>query len=300
MRYQLLIAIFLIGFNLSGQEFQADVTINTVSGNFISDPQVFKSLEVSAEEFLNRTKWTNDEFRANEKIKVALQFNIETEPVANSFTAEIIVKSFRPVFNSSYNSQMLNIVDKNVIFSFNVGQIIQKSDAAYFDNLSSLLTFYSYIILGYDYDSFSLYGGDPHFQSANEVRNALPQSIRAGQEWSNDISITRNKYYMVNDMLDPRVRNYRSFVYRYHREILDNMHSDPDKQRAVLASSITDLNSVNSVYPNSMVLNMFCDAKRNEIIEIFKVADSNQKKRVYDMILSINPTLSQVMAPIAK
>jgi hypothetical protein len=204
------------------------------------------------------------------------------------------------VYNSNYSTQVLNIVDKNVAFSFNVGQIIQKSDVAYFDNLSSILTFYAYIILGYDYDTFGLYGGDPYFQLANEVRNTLPQSIKDGQEWKNDISITRNKFYMVNDMLDPRVKPYRSFLYKYHREILDNMHIDPDKQRAILASSISELDEVNSVYPNSMVLNMFCDAKRDEIVEIFRVADSNQKKRVFDMVTSINPTLSQFMEPLTR
>jgi hypothetical protein len=281
---------------------ELDVTVN-VSVNQVdikSDPQIFKALETQVREFFNRTKWTNDDYRDHEKIRATIQINIESEISTSLFQGEIIVKSSRPVYNSNYETPILNHIDKPVSFSFNIGQVIQRSDNVYIDNLSSLLTFYSFMILGYDYDTFSPLGGDIHFQSANDVRNALPNSIKNGPEWTNDMSVSRNKYYMVNDMLDPRVRGFRMFQYKYHREILDNMYLEPDKQRAILASSITDLRSVNEVYPNSMVLYMFGDSKRQELLEIFKVADLNQKRKVYDVMVGINPTLSPVLEPLTR
>ncbi len=295
---------FLILFLLStfsvAQELDVTVNVSVNQVDIKSDPQIFKALETQVREFFNRTKWTNDDYRDHEKIRATIQINIESEISTSLFQGEIIVKSSRPVYNSNYETPILNHIDKPVSFSFNIGQVIQRSDNVYIDNLSSLLTFYSFMILGYDYDTFSPLGGDIHFQSANDVRNALPNSIKNGPEWTNDMSVSRNKYYMVNDMLDPRVRGFRMFQYKYHREILDNMYLEPDKQRAILASSITDLRSVNEVYPNSMVLYMFGDSKRQELLEIFKVADLNQKRKVYDVMIGINPTLSPVLEPLTR
>lgn len=282
------------------QELLVDVSVIVNRVDIKSDPQIFRELENNVREFYNRTKWTNDDFKDHEKIKATIQINIESEITTSVFQGEIIVKSSRPVYNSSYETTILNHIDKPVSFSYNIGQVIQRSDNVYIDNLSSLLTFYAYMILGYDYDTFSPLGGDIYFQNANDVRNALPNSIKNGPEWTNDMSVTRNKYYMVNDMLDPRVRNFRQFQYRYHREILDNMYQDPDRQRAILASDISILKSVNESYPNSMVLYMFGDSKRLELLEIFKVADSNQKRRVYDIMTGINPTLSPILEPLTR
>lgn len=292
--------LFLVSTFSIAQELDVTVNVSVNQVDIKSDPQIFKALESQVREFFNRTKWTNDDYRDHEKIKATVQINIESEISTSFFQGEIIVKSSRPVYNSNYETPILNYIDKPVSFSFNIGQVIQRSDNVYIDNLSSLLTFYSFMILGYDYDTFSPLGGDIYFQSANDVRNALPNSIKNGPEWTNDMSVTRNKYYMVNDMLDPRVRGFRMFQYKYHREILDNMYLEPDKQRAILASSITDLRSVNEVYPNSMVLYMFGDSKRQELLEIFKVADLNQKKKVYDVMVGINPTLSPVLEPLTR
>jgi Domain of unknown function (DUF4835) len=292
--------LFLLSTFSVAQELDVTVNVSVNQVDIKSDPQIFKALETQVREFFNRTKWTNDDYRDHEKIRATIQINIESEISTSLFQGEIIVKSSRPVYNSNYETPILNHIDKPVSFTFNIGQVIQRSDNVYIDNLSSLLTFYSFMILGYDYDTFSPLGGDVHFQSANDVRNALPNSIKNGPEWTNDMSVSRNKYYMVNDMLDPRVRGFRMFQYKYHREILDNMYLDPDKQRAILASSITDLRSVNEVYPNSMVLYMFGDSKRQELLEIFKVADLNQKRKVYDVMVGINPTLSPVLEPLTR
>ena len=295
-----LIILSLLTSIVFGQEFNLDVKVSINQVNIKSDQQIFKALEAQAREFFNRTKWTNDDYKDHEKIKGSVQINVEKEVSTSLFSGEIIIKTQRPVYNSNYETPILSIVDNNVVFNFNIGQVIQRSDNVYIDNLSSVLTFYAYLMLGYDYDTFSPLGGDPYFNSANEVRNALPNSIKNSPEWTNDMSTTRNKYYMINDMLDPRVRGYRLFQYKYHREILDNMHTDPDKQRAILSAAITDLKAVNDAYPNSMVLYMFGDSKRLELLEIFRVADTNQKRRVYDMMTTINPTLSPILEPLTR
>lgn len=277
-----------------GQEFDIKVTVTQSNTSMLSDPQVFRNLENSISEFINRTKWTNDEFTQVEKIKGSIQILIKREPSLNSYVADLIVKTVRPIYNSNYDSDILSFTDSDFNFSFIVGQVLQRSDNIYYDNLSSTLTFFAYIMLGMDYDTFSPQGGEDFFVKAREVRSALPASIQTSDpSWGNNAIVTRNKFYLVNDFLDPRIKPARTFFYDYHRNILDNMTNDPDLQRAKLVSSIATLDKVMQAYPNSLALQLFADAKRTEIVEIFKVGDSDQKSRIYELMMQINPSQSK-------
>lgn len=277
--------------SLAAQEFDIKVTVTPSNSSMLSDPQIFKNLEVAVSEFLNRTKWTNDEYQPHEKIKGSIQFIIKREPSINNFVADLVVKTVRPVYNTSYETDILSFTDADINFSYIVGQVLQRSDNIYYDNLSSTLTFFAYIMLGMDYDTFSAQGGEDYFVMAREVRSALPASIQTSDpSWGNNAIVTRNKFYLVSDFLDPRIKPARTFIYDYHRNILDNMTNDPDLQRAKLVSSISTLDKVLQSYPNSLALQIFADAKRGELVEIFKVADSDQKSRIYDLMMRINPS----------
>lgn len=290
----LLAMTFYLSSNLMAQELQATVKINVGGNGITSDPSIFRTLEVDLTTFFNKTKWTNDDYKDHEKIKFSIQINVESETTQGFFIGSAIVKSGRPVYNSNYETPVVSFIDQSFAFPFIVGQVIQRSDNVFYDNLSSTMTFVAYMVLGYDYDTFSPFGGDPYFSKAVEVRNSLPNSLKNSVEWNNGIVNGRNKFWFINDMIDPRIKPFRSFMYNYHRTILDMMYEDPDKQRAILTNEIMDLNKVIESYPNSMALQVFTDSKRSEIIEIFKLGDDNQKSRVYNTMLAISPALSNV------
>ena len=284
---------FLV-FTSNAQEFDIEVTVTPGNTSMLSDAQTFKNLENAIREFMNRTKWTTDEYGVHEKIKGSIQFVIKRETTINNFVADMIVKTVRPIFNSGYETDILSFTDADINFSYIVGQVIQRSDNIYYDNLSSTLTFFAYIMLGMDYDTFAAQGGEDYFVKAREVRSALPASIQTSDpSWGNNAIVTRNKFYLVSDFLDPRIKPARTFFYDYHRNILDNMTNDPDLQRAKLVSSINSLEQVMVSYPGSLALQLFADAKRNELVEIFKVADGNQKSRIYELLMQINPSQSK-------
>jgi len=295
LRYNLILFWILVSnLCLDAQEFDIKVNVTQSNTSMLSDAQIFRNLELTISEFLNRTKWTNDEYAPHEKIKGSIQIIIKEEPSLNNYVADIIIKTARPVYKTMYDSDMLSFTDANFSFSFNVGQVLQKSDNIFYDNLSSTFTFYAYIILGLDYDSFSRYGGEDYFIMAREVRSALPASMQnSDPSWSSGLTVTRNKYWIVNDFLDTRVRPVRAFSFDYHRKIMDNMYLDPDKQRAILVSNINALDQVFQSYPNCLALQIFADAKRAELVEIFKVADGNQKTRIHDLLMRINPSQSK-------
>lgn len=295
IKYSLtLLLVAISNICLNAQEFDIKVSVSQSNTSMLSDAQIFRNLEQTISEFLNRTKWTNDDYAPHEKIKGSIQVIVKEEPSLNNYVADITIKTARPVFKTMYDTDMFSFTDANFSFSFNVGQVLQKSDNIFYDNLSSTFTFYAYIMLGLDYDSFSLYGGEDYYIMAREVRSALPASMQNNDpSWSSGLTVTRNKYWIVNDFLDTRVRPVRAFSYDYHRKIMDNMYMDPDKQRAILVSNISALDQVFQSYPNCLALQIFADAKRSELVEIFKVADGNQKTRIHDLLMKINPSQSK-------
>ncbi len=289
IRYFILLTLFCTNTLISAQEIQVKVDVNSPNNTTV-DKSLFKALERSVFEFFNSTKWTEDEYKDSEKIDAQVTLTVVSEINANTFTVDLLVQSRRPVYKSGYNTTMVNYLDRGIDITFTDGQQIQRSDASYVDNLSSILTFYSYIILGYDYDSFSPLGGDKYFVKAREIINSLPTSIATSSGWDNRGGIVgRNRYWMVENLLSPKMRPFRQFVYEYHRLGLDELYGDVDRQRAIISSGINGLQSVITDYPSSMSLQMFSDTKYMEIVDLFKVADRGQKKKVYDIMVQCDP-----------
>jgi len=283
------IVTILFGFHLEAQELNVNARV-IAPNNTTVDKVIFNNLEVAIREFFNNTKWTNDEFESLEKINANIQFTITSEINTNTFEADLIVQSNRPVYNSEYNTPMLNLIDKGVTITYNNFQPIERSENQYVDNLSSILTYYAYIILAFDYESFSPYGGEQYFKLAQQTMNVLPNNVSNGDKGWNQNSSDRNRYWLIENIFNPRLRNFRSAFYDYHRMGLDLMHSDADRSRATILSTMNTINEANSSYLNSMLLNLFVDTKDNELIEIFKVADRNQKSRVRTTLTRINPS----------
>lgn len=282
----LLFLLLTTFFSSNCQELNFNVTVVTQASinSLNSDVSIFKDLEKNLKEFINNTKWGEDDFQPHEKIRGSLQLTITEEVQPTVFKAELVVQTERPVYNSIYTSPMINLIDKNVTFSFNGLQPLFKTNNTFYDNLSSILSFYVYYSLGMDYDSFKMNGGEPYFQKAQEVISSLPSINARDEGWKNDGSGRRNRYWLVENILNPRMRQFRQAYYEYHRLCLDKMYDEPDKSRAVLLSAITSIGQANIDYPNTYIIQMFGDSKKDEIVEIFKIGDRGQKTKVKTII----------------
>lgn len=273
---------------IKAQELNISIDVSAPRLNLV-DPKVFQTMENEINNFLNQTKWTDDEFESFEKIEGSINITITGELSATEFSADVFVQSIRPVFESNYKTPVINFVDK-VTFTYQEYQPIQNSFNQYFDPLSSLLTYYAYLMIGYDYDSFSPLGGDEYFQVAQEIVNRVPANSQALESEWKATGNRLNKYWISENIQNPRIRPLRQAIYDYHLNGLDKMSGDAARSRAVILSALTTARDVNRSYPNNVYVQMFVSAKRDEIIEIFKGAGRGEQTKVYDIMVKLDPS----------
>ncbi|HFC00243.1 MAG TPA: DUF4835 family protein [Phaeodactylibacter sp.] len=294
----LILTLSLVQF-AKAQELLFDVKVNTPKIQDV-DPKVFSNMETAIQEFLNNKKWTEDVYEPEEKIKCKIQLTIEEELSQTSFRASLAIQSTRPIFGSSEETPLLNHVDKDVIIDYEPFQPIVFSKNSFQDNLSSLLGFYVNIILGMDYDSFSPMGGEKYFQIAQEILTSIPQSATSKYLGWRQLDGNRNRYWIIENLTSPRIRDYRMAMYKYHREGLDKMHLDPTASRATIMEAIMTIKSVNRNYPSSMILQMFANSKRKELIEIMKKGDKTQKDNFFKAMVRIDASNASDYGRIGK
>ncbi|MBK8966282.1 MAG: DUF4835 family protein [Lewinellaceae bacterium] len=261
-----------------------------------TDRSVFDQLQVAIADFLNNTKWTKDVFEQEERIKCNFIFTIKTEQENNSFEAELAVQAVRPVFGSGYETPLISHLDKDVAFRYDQTQPIEfLPDATDNQNLPALLAFYVYTILGLDYDSYSLYGGDPHLLMAQQIVTNIQnsQTNRSGGWKPADGGKNRNRYWIIENLMNPRVRPYRAAMYTYHRKGLDLFSTDIEAGKTAILQALEDVDKVNTAYFNSMITQMFANAKKDELVEMWKVGDKPKKDRVVQIMTKIDPANSQ-------
>ena len=295
----ILIVSFLVGLstNLVGQEFRLNVSVKAPRTQTV-DAEIFETLEKEINNFYNNTKWTEDEFEDHEKIEGNVNITVTEELNSTTFNIDVNVQSIRPVFNSNYKSQVVNFNDQGIAVTYREGQPIQNSFNSFVDPFSSLLTYYAYLMLGYDYDSYEAFGGDPHFQTALNIINNVPPGAATGTGWDSNTRDLTSRYNVIENLLDPRSRPLRQATYEYHLKSLDEMHRDAGKSRAVMLSAITAVDQVNKAYLNSGLVRMFADSKRKEIIEIFKGGDRGQQTKVYNLMIALDPARTSEYADI--
>ncbi len=279
---------------LAQGELNANVRISTPQLQK-NDRRVFDQLETSLRDFLNNTKWTQETFEQEERIECNFILTISEEADNNLFRAELAVQATRPVYGSGYKTALLSHLDKDVVFTYEQNQPIEfLPDATDNQNLPALLAFYAYIILGLDYDSFSLYGGDPYLLTAQQiVTNIQNSSTNNTPGWRPaDGGKNRNRYWIIENLLNPRVKPYRAAMYNYYRKGLDMFTTDMDVAKAAILLSLEEVDKVNTAYFNCMIVQMFANAKRDELVEMFKVAGRPQKERVTQIMTKIDPANS--------
>jgi len=285
-----------VSLSLHAQELKINVQVSAPKLK-LADARVFKTMERSISEFFNNNKWTDLDFESEERIEGNLLITITEEYSATSFLADFSIQGIRPVYNSNYTTLLFNHVDKDLKINYEELQAIEVSNGVYIDELSSLLSFYAYFIIGLDFDSFSSLGGEEYFQLAENVLNAVPSSSINSSTWTASGKKT-NRYWLLENIMNPKYRPFRQSMYEYHRMGLDVMSDDVDRGKAVIVSCLKEIDKVNQSYPHSIFLRGFLDSKRIELIEIFKGGSRGQKNTVYNLMSRLDPSQISTYAEI--
>ena len=279
--------LFAVVFSVDAQELRCNISLNTqqVQG---SNRSITEALNTALYEFVNQRVWTNHVFTAEERIECSMMLNI-TSLSGSEFSGTMTVQSRRPVFNSTYPTTLFNFIDRDVRFTYVEGQPLEFSDVAHLSNLTSIIAFYVYIILGLDYDSFSLNGGTPFFQKAETIVTNAQQSSERG--WKAYEGNNRNRYWLVQNLLDDRYRGVREFTYKYYRQGLDRMSSRPNEARADVAEYFKLLQDVYRRKPDPylFLLQIVYDAKSTEWVDMFSSSTPDEKSRVVRLLKEIDP-----------
>jgi hypothetical protein len=272
----------LLTFGLTqAQQLNCTVTVNseTLSN---ANLQVFKTLENSLNEFVNQTDWTGKSYKQNEKVNCSMYITILSNN-SDQFSGTIQVQSSRPIYNSSYSSPVLNYNDKDFSFRYTEFENLLFNPTAFQSNLVSIISFYSYMILGMDEDTFVLESGNPNFEVAQDIANIAQQGGFKG--WS-QIDGNQNRYFLINDMISPSFSEIRDTSFDYHTG-LDLMSKDVKSAKEKIKSSLLNLSKLHSSKPNAFLTRLFFDAKSDEILSIFSGGPS---VNISDLVESLNKT----------
>lgn len=279
-----LLCFLLFPAMLFAQELNCKVTINADQVQ-TSDRGIFKDMERAIATFMNTRKWTQDSYKNHERINCAIFLNISKMPSIGSFSASAQITVARPVYNSNYETVLFNFADRDWDFEYIESLPLEYNDNSYISNLTSMLAYYAYIILGMDYDSFSERGGDPYFQAALTVVNNAQSANRTG--WQ-AIGSTRNRYNLIENINNPQMAEMRKSMYRYHRLALDTFDKNPDESRQVILNVIKAVRSVWQVYPSSIFVITFFDAKSAELANVFSDGTLNVRREAYDILTVVD------------
>ncbi len=269
--------LFFIGFT-QAQQLNCTVQVNAEKLGSTNN-QIFKTLEKSITEFVNKTDWTGMSLAQNEKINCSMVIIVNSYE-SDQFSATLQVQSSRPVFNSTYSTPVFNYFDKDFSFRYVEFENLIYNPSVFESNLVSVVSYYCYMILGFDADTFMYKGGGSAFQVAQQIASVAQQSGYKG--WGQTDG-NQNRYFLINDVLSGTFEPYRQAMFQYHKEGLDTMHADLKIAKEKIITSINTLSKINSVRPNAFMTRIFFDAKADEIVSILSggpsipIADTVEK-----------------------
>jgi len=284
--------LFFVGI---AQAQQLNCTVQVNAAKLAStNNQIFKTLQNAVSEFVNKTDWTGQEYKRNELINCSMVVNVSGYD-SNNFTATIQVQSSRAVFNSAYSSPVFNFNDKDFSFRYVEFETMNFNPSSFESNLISVLSFYSYMIIGMDADTFALNGGDKWFGTAQEIASVAQQSGAKG--WSQSDG-NQNRYFLVNDMLSTTYAPFREAMYEYHMGAMDKMNADLKSSKENVIAAVNTLSKLYSVRPNAFLTRVFFDAKADEIVSIFSGGPSIPVSDLMDTLGKLSPINSSKWANI--
>lgn len=278
---------FLVLQPVEAQELNAKVNVVYAQISSNVDKRVFQNLQTSLQNFINKRKWTSDNFESNEKIECSFLLNLQSVIESNVYKATLTVQAARPVYNTSYVSPLINFIDNDFVFRFVEFQPIEFNEnriagteplAA---NLAATIAFYVNIILGLDYDSFSPKGGDPFFQKANLIVNAAPEG-RSISGWR-AFDGQRNRYWLSENLQNSKYAQVHDAIYTYYRKGLDQMLANEKEARTQIIQALNFLSVVHAETPNLMIIPFFFQGRSDEIIRTFSKSTPQEKSQVAEL-----------------
>ncbi|MHC1707584.1 MAG: DUF4835 family protein [Bacteroidales bacterium] len=281
----LIIFILLAAIRLNAQEFICSISVSSpqVQG---TDRTVYSEMQKALYEFVNQRKWSGYNLRQEEKIECTLMITISDRISTDEFKGTMNIQLRRPIFRTSYNSPVINYVDKNIQFRYLEGQNLEFSDNTFTSNLTSLIAFYVNIFLGFDFDTYSLYGGTQFFQKAQSIVNSAQSTPEYG--WKAFESL-KNRYWLAENLLNSTYSPLREALYKYHRLGLDGMNENMDIGRASIMEAIELIKKVNREKPNLFLVQLILEAKVDELVNIFSQASPMDKTKVVNTLKEIDP-----------
>lgn len=291
MRYvACVVALVAMSISLGAQELKCNISINSeqVQG---SNKAVFTTLQQSMEEFVNTQRWTNMTFQEKERIECSMMIVVKSVQ-DNMFVCEFTCQSRRPVFGTTYTTPTLNIKDANFTFTYQEYDRMEFQHNTFTSNLTALVAYYCYLIIGHDMDSFAKLGGTPYFQICEDIVTSAQSASLDNAEmvgWK-AFESNRNRYALTNNLMDEAFKKYRAYYYDYHRHGLDEMVNNVANGRARIAKDIKVLKEAYNARPATYLVGTFLDAKSDELVNIFKSGTADEKKMVYELLMDIDPT----------
>lgn len=285
----LLLIVLLTIPALRAQELNCRVNVNYTALSTTPTP-VFQSLQKDITAFLNERHWTNHHYESNERIDCNVLITITEFNGVDRFVGTIQINLSRPIFMTSYNSPLFTFKEGDGKFSFTYleGENLQFIENTVTSNLTQVLAFYAYIILGYDYDTFSPLGGSEYFKKA--LRVALTAQGSGYEGWSTADNKQNSRYNLVDALLDKRFENLRLGEYYYHRQGLDVMPSDPSGARRKMLDALKSIQRSERAKPNSLIVSLFFTAKSDEIVNVFSESPTTEKNEVMEILKELDVT----------
>lgn len=291
----ILLIIFTFSFVTFGQELRCNVTVSA-RGIQGSNQNLFRTMQSDLYEFMNNRKWTEHVYSYDEKIRCNILIRLDEQISADEFKGSIQVQLTRPVFNSDYTSTILNIKDNDFHCKYVEFQPLEYNETSNRDNLTNIMAFYAYVILGFDYDTFSEEGGTEYFQKAQAIVNISQNARERG--WK-AFESERNRYWLMENILNNSYSSFRSCMYTYHRMGLDMMSERVEEGRANIATSLRDIQKVFRRRPSTYILQMFFDAKADEIADVFSKSYPDERNRVMAILNEVDPSNARKYEKIA-
>nr|WKN37097.1 DUF4835 family protein [Tunicatimonas sp. TK19036] len=298
MKRSILIAAGLIFLSYWGvaQELNATVRVNYQNVGS-TGTSVFEDMETAFSQFLSNRKWTDDTYAPEERINCNLIITIDQMPSVSDFTATVQIQSSRPTYGSSYETLLFNFADRDWTFRYVEDQPLNFNANTFTDNITSLLAYYAYIILGLDYDSFSELGGQKYFETAQQI---VVNAQQQGGGWDQFGGNRRNRYWLVENMINPQMRPVREALYNYHRLGLDQFADKEEDARKSILESLQGMQEVSKLFPQSIAIIAFFDAKNDELISVFTKGDISARREAYNTLVAINPSETDKYQAIIK
>jgi len=280
--------LFIFSVQAFAQEFNASVqvTAQQVEG---TDKKVYQTLQQAIYEFINNRKWSNYQYKVEERIECTFMITITERVSSDEFKGKLNLVIRRPIYKTNYNSVLINYVDNDFDFKYIEYQPLDYDENTFTSNLTSVLAYYINIVLGYDGDSYSLFGGTPYFEKAQSILNSAQNATESG--WK-AFESTKNRYWLIENLMNTTYSPIREASYKFHRLGLDVMTENIENGRTAVSESLELLRKVNRQKPGLFLLQLFLDAKRDELINIYSQAAPIDKTKAINILKEIDPSNS--------